>query len=327
MAIVFSTEDVHPRERLSYWRDAMGIVPHEFASDAGPAFRGTVCSEMLDDVMLSDFQCDPCEVKRNTRNIAHSDCDDFLLCSQLSGRAVFSQDDRQAVTERGAFVLLDPRRPFGVSYQGRTRSVSLKIPRRALESRLGAAAALTVQAMETHRPLAGLASGFLSMLPRRAAAVDGTVGVRLAEQVLDLIALAFSVEADQTAVLSSVRATALIRLKAAIEARLWDAALKPAAVAAAAGISVRYANDLLSQEGFSVERYILHRRLERCRRSLEDPTQACRMIGEIAFSWGFSDLSHFGRRFRAAYGLTPGDCRKRAQAPGASIGLPRDAMT
>jgi AraC-like DNA-binding protein len=52
--------------------------------------------------------------------------------------------------------------------------------------------------------------------------------------------------------------------------------------------------------------------LERCRRVLEDPTQSHRLIGEIAFSWGFSDLSHFVRRFRAAYAITPGDCRRGA---------------
>jgi hypothetical protein len=52
--MVFSTEDVLPRERLGYWRDAIGVVPHEFAS-----FSGTVRSVLLDDVTLSDFQCDP----------------------------------------------------------------------------------------------------------------------------------------------------------------------------------------------------------------------------------------------------------------------------
>jgi AraC family transcriptional regulator, positive regulator of tynA and feaB len=75
---------------------------------------------------------------------------------------------------------------------------------------------------------------------------------------------------------------------------------------------VRYANDLLSQEGSSIERYVQRRRLERCRRALEDPKQAHRLIGEIAFAWGFSDLSHFSRRFRATYGMTPSDYRRRA---------------
>jgi AraC-like DNA-binding protein len=113
--------------------------------------------------------------------------------------------------------------------------------------------------------------------------------------------------------LSSPRAIALLRVKSAVERRLGDPELKPAAVAAEAGISVRYANDLLSQEGSSVERFILHRRLERCRQALEDTAQDHRLIGEIAFAWGFSDLSHFGRRFRATYGMTPGDYRRHAR--------------
>ena len=321
MATVFSTRGVHPRERLSYWREAMGDVPHEFNSSAGQAFLGTVRVEMLDDVAISDIQCDPCEVERSAHNIAYADCEDYLVCLQLIGRGIVSQDDRQAVNENGGFVLLDPRRPFSIDFQGRTSCIRLRLPRQALEARLGATAGLTGRAMKAHRPLTGLASGFVSMLPSRMEALAGASRVRLAAQVLDLVALAISVEAgDGGVVLSSARATTLLRLKAAIESHLCDADLKPATAAAVAGISVRYANDLLSREGFSVERFVQHRRLERCRRALEDPQQAQRMIGEIAFGWGFSDLSHFARSFRRAYGLSPADYRRRAQevAPGAS---------
>ena len=35
------------------------------------------------------------------------------------------------------------------------------------------------------------------------------------------------------------------------------------------------------------------------------------MIGDIAYSWGFSDLSHFGRRFKAEFGCSPGDYRRQ----------------
>ena len=87
--------------------------------------------------------------------------------------------------------------------------------------------------------------------------------------------------------------------------------LRPAAVSAETGISVRYANALLSAEGTSLERCILDRRLERCRRALEDRRQAHRTIGEIAFAWGFSDLSHFGRRFKAEFGVSPGEYRRQ----------------
>ena len=42
-----------------------------------------------------------------------------------------------------------------------------------------------------------------------------------------------------------------------------------------------------------------------------DPRRAHRTIGEIAFAWGFSDLSHFGRRFKAEFGVSPGEYRRR----------------
>ena len=35
------------------------------------------------------------------------------------------------------------------------------------------------------------------------------------------------------------------------------------------------------------------------------------MIGDIALGWGFSDLSHFGRRFKAAFGCSASEYRKR----------------
>jgi AraC-like DNA-binding protein len=92
---------------------------------------------------------------------------------------------------------------------------------------------------------------------------------------------------------------------------LSDPEFKPCDAAAAAGISVRYANALLSHKGTSVERYIMTLRLDRCRRTLEDRTQLHRTIADIAFGWGFLDVSHFCRRFKAEFGSSPRDYRRQ----------------
>ncbi len=290
------------------------VVSHEFASSAGTAFLGTVQTEFLDELVVSDFECDPCEVRRTENNIRSHDCDGFLLAVNLAGKNVISQDARQAVVERGSFVLIDPRRPFAVSYRERGRSVGLKLPRQAFEARLGGASTLTALAMNPQSPLVGLASGFLSLLPARIESLDYPACAKISNQVLDLVALAMAAETHQTGTtLSSPRTSALLRLKTVTESRLSDPTLGPTSVAHAAGISVRYANVLLAQEGSSLQRYIVQRRLERCREALDDPHQAQRLVGDIAFSWGFSDLSHFGRRFKAAFGLSPRDYRQRSQ--------------
>ena len=316
MAITYSTDDVHPRDRVDYWREVVmkNHPRHQFQSHVGPAFHGTLEAGALGALTVVTLESDPSGWKRSQRDVAQCYSDDIVLCLQLSGRTLAQQDGREAIIEHGSFNLFDSTRACAGTHRTRSKSLVISIPRRSLEARVGNVADLSARAMRASNPLAGLAAGFLAMLPQRLDALERPSGTLVAEQALDLIALAFSTVTNQGGVtLSSPRAIALLRVKSAVERRLSDPELRPAAVATEAGISVRYANDLLSQEGSSVERYVLHRRLERCRQALEDTAQAHRMIGEIAFSWGFSDLSHFSRRFRAAYGMAPGDYRRSAQ--------------
>jgi AraC family transcriptional activator of tynA and feaB len=154
-------------------------------------------------------------------------------------------------------------------------------------------------------------SAYIQMMPEHIVALQPGAKLQLAEHLLDLTALALAGNTDRKgAATPSGRSLALMRVRMAVESRLSDPRLDPEAVASAAGVSVRYANGLLSKQGLSLERLIVSRRLERCRRALEDPTQRQRTISEIAYAWGFSDLSHFVRRFKAAYQLAPGEYRR-----------------
>ena len=103
------------------------------------------------------------------------------------------------------------------------------------------------------------------------------------------------------------------QIRAAIESRLCNPRLDPQIVADAVGISVRYVNALLAEQDTSLTRFILARRLTRCRRAFDDPNQDHRTVGEIAYGWGFSDMTHFSRRFKEAYGVSPSEYRRRAE--------------
>lgn len=63
--------------------------------------------------------------------------------------------------------------------------------------------------------------------------------------------------------------------------------------------------------GTSPYRYLTLRRLERARRMIRGGDA----IASVAHDCGFSDQSHFGRAFKAAYGLTPKAWLKAAQRP------------
>lgn len=323
--MIYSTQDVHPRERLSYWLEVAtrGYVEHHFQPANSGTFTGKVEIATLPGLGLARFAADSGTVTRSDRNAARADSGDLLLCMHQKGCMVVTQDGTTKRLTEPSLFLIDPLRPFEIVLDGLTTSIVVRVPRAMLESRIGHSAGLTAQPVATTSSVGALAMGFLEMLPDQAPMLDDTAGMKVAEQLLDLSALALTTERERGASLSSPRAIALLRLKATVERLLIEHGLKPDRIAAETGISVRYANTLLAEEGWSIERYLNERRLERCRAALNDPSQDHRNIGEIAFKWGFSDLSHFGRRFKVRYGCTPTEYRAERQARALSRDLVR----
>ncbi|MBC7831105.1 MAG: helix-turn-helix domain-containing protein, partial [Hyphomicrobium sp.] len=238
----------------------------------------------------------------------------FFLCAQLSGTSIMSQDGRDGAMEPGDFMLMDAQRSSTNFFPGPYALLIIKIPHRAMKARVASSSQLTACTMSGATGIGSLTSEFVRMIPKRLDHLTPTVRAQIGEQVLDLVALALAAErGEDRPALSSARAIALLRLRTAVERRLRDPGLDPTTAAAAAGISVRYANALLNSEESSLERLIIQRRLDRCRLALSDTAQAHRTIGDIAFGWGFSDVSHFSRRFKAAFGSTPREYRAAHQ--------------
>jgi AraC family transcriptional activator of tynA and feaB len=313
MEQVLTTADVRPRDRLAYWYDVACkvFVNHECRIEGASSFETTLLHGNLGQVDVIDLNTVGLRMAaRPARSIAHGEDNVFFLCLQIAGTSTVSQDGRDTTIAPGDFVLQDAQRPYGCEYSPSWRQIIIKIPHRALKARLAPSSQLTACAVRHATGIGGLASDFVRMLPGRIDHLTPTEQTQIGEQVLDLVALALAAEGgkDRPA-LSSARAISLLRLRTEIERRLSDPSLDPATAAGAAGISVRYANALLAKEGTSLERLIVWRRLERCRVALEDAAQDHRTISEIAYAWGFSNASHFDRRFKGAFGLSPRDHR------------------
>lgn len=313
MEKLFSTRDVHQRERFSYWHDVAckNIIEHDSQPECAHSFDAEIEAGTLADMELLLFENSPMKVARTRRNLAQTRTDDLFVFRQVVGRFGLEQEGREVVLEPGDMTLIDPMKPAQGQFPICSKTLILKIRRPELEARVGRTTELVARPLKPIRAESALTSSFLMLVATHVGRMTSSAEQIIRDQTLDLIAVTLgkATEGDRQR-LSSAGMFALSKVRAAIESRLTDPALDVEAVAAAAGVSVRYANLVLAQQDTSISRLIRTKRLERCRKALEDPLQDHRTVSEIAYGWGFSDMTHFGRAFRKAYGVPPSEYRQ-----------------
>ncbi|MBK3800709.1 helix-turn-helix domain-containing protein [Azospirillum brasilense] len=312
MKTVFSTEDVHPRDRFEYWHSVAceKVTAHTSIPEYRTGFQASLQSADLADIPLVVFENSPMAIAHTAHHAAHANADELFVCRQVAGRLALEQDSREVVLQAGDITLLDPRLPYTGRFSKGSKLLVLKIARSMLEARVGKAREMVARPITLLEGENSLTSAYLAMLPMHAGRLSPATEEIVMNQVLDLVAVSLATTMQASPRFSSVRSLVRLQVRAAIDARLADPALDASTVAAAAGVSVRYANAVLAEENTTIMRLVQARRLERCRRALEAPEQNHRTVSEIAYSWGFSDMTHFGRKFKAAYGILPSEYRR-----------------
>lgn len=94
-------------------------------------------------------------------------------------------------------------------------------------------------------------------------------------------------------------------MKAYVGSHLADAALGAKTIAAAHHVSVRHLYKTCAKADLQLEQLIILQRLERAREDLARSTPAPLSVSAVSQRWAFVSASHFARRFRDAYGLSP----------------------
>jgi AraC-like DNA-binding protein len=245
------------------------------------------------------------------RHIRQSSSDICKIDVLASGRCIVAQDGREAQLRPGDLTFVDLSRPARWSMSP-MRAVVVAFPRALLPLRPDELARLTAVTIPGSHGTGALISTLARQLPNYLDDADLGNAARLGTAVLDLLTIGMAAHLDRDSVAApETRQRALLRrIQAFIDEHVDDPDLCPAQLAEAHHISLRYLHKLFQAHDATVARWILHRRLERCRRELLDPAQRDRPVSAIAARWGIPDATHFSRAFRAAYGTTPGEYRR-----------------
>ncbi|MBA2124968.1 AraC family transcriptional regulator [Hyphomicrobium methylovorum] len=313
---LISTSQLHPRDRFDYWHEiaCRATTPHECRPRNRAAFQGEIHAETLAGGSLTSVSHNGITTWRTRRQIAQAnDC--VFLCLQLVGSARFSQYGRDVSLSDGDLALVDNGLQANMTSSLNSHKLLLELGRRDCEARLGKIQQSAARRIDGSRGLGKLLSTFVQGLRGQSSQLSSGAQAQISLQVIDLVAVALSEGESAGPVQSSGRLASLLRLKSVVDANLSNSNVTCEDLANAAGISVRYANQLLDAEDTSLRRLLFSRRIAKCQATLADKTQAHRQISDIAYSWGFDDPSHFGRLFKDATGMTPRSYRMQARQP------------
>jgi AraC-like DNA-binding protein len=148
-----------------------------------------------------------------------------------------------------------------------------------------------------------LAMDYSDLLLKHPAAVE-EAGMAIAAHLLDLAAIGLGARGDHAveAQRGGLRAVRLKAVLTILQRRFSEPDFSAQKLAAEAGLSERYVNELLYEAGASFTTRLNELRM---RKAADLLARKEGRISDIAFECGFNDLSYFNRCFRRRFGLTP----------------------
>lgn len=301
----FSTEGVEEHVGHDLWRSRPSSFGRLFETRPHEAFETRSDYFALGGIQVG-FSTFCSQTWTRSATMARADGVDWLTVNvRFSGGARGDADCGDFNAATGSTIMVDLAQP-GSHFSERSDSALLMIPRALAESVLGPVRALHGAAISAAG--SALLRTHLRQLQQSVNDIPMSQGARMAGVLMDLLAVSLAMEGRPVAVSGEAQDGATRRhALEAIDARLGSAQLNAASLARELNVSRSTLYRLFSAEG-GVNAYIRKRRLERVHQLLGQPCTS-EPIAMLAERWGFCDAAHFGRLFREAYGMTPGDYR------------------
>ncbi|MBI6720821.1 helix-turn-helix domain-containing protein [Pseudomonas syringae] len=302
MAMIFPAEPLQPEDRLDAWQEVVsstyGLVASQPLNEA--PFDGRLNVRGQGSVTFTRIQSSPLHYRRLQQD---RESDHFLLTLSLCPDALVVQNDRESRQGAGDIVLYDSAQPYACSYPEGDDQIVLTVPRKLLLQHIPSAECLVCRTLDGRSALGRVAAVVLTEA-WNAEGLSDPLSERLNASLLDVLSTAFdSVFGDTDIRRQSHQMQQLQRIKQFLLNNLPDTGLTAENIALATHVSPRTLNRLFAQEGTTAIRWLWQQRLSACHDALLK--RHVRRVSDAALNFGFTNLSHFSRAFKNAYGIPP----------------------
>jgi AraC-like DNA-binding protein len=293
---ILSTDLLQPTLRFGFWSDVVcrtfTMLDCRTADRAG--FRARLCSRSIAGISVARVDATPSGVVRTADLIRSNHDDAHIVMLQISGTTRVRQGEASRIMSPGELDVVQADRPYVLDFPRLFSQYVIKLPHAA-------------------QPAGSLISPTAARLVRSLARdlldpdvePDGICDEVTAHAMQELLCGCCQEQglSRQTPDLYS-KAIAIIRDK------LFEPLLGRDRIARELGVSVRTLARAFAMHGTTFDRWLWNCRLEAAYEALLS-SRVSASITEVAVQHGFSDSSHFTRRFKTRFGVTPGSILNR----------------
>ncbi|WP_228000459.1 helix-turn-helix domain-containing protein [Nocardia australiensis] len=309
-----STGAVAAEARTEFWGELISTyhrrrLGYRFRSRQD--FRGRAVLRRTATYQLVGWQADSVTFYRTAGQIRADPDDDYRLIVPTAGAAVIRQGNDQVPISSGAGALVTINRPFSFSHGDGSTGLTMAIPYRELDHRLGHRAE-PARLVDLTSGLGRLVADMATGLVAERGALTQRQFDAAAERLVELLCMHIVGDhPTETGHLASIEAA----VRQYIRAHASDLELTGAGVARALGWSVRQIQLALQAAGMTPRELIKEERLRLAHSRLQDPAFAHWSIGSLASGLGFGSASTFSTDFRRRFGASPRDIRRPSRRP------------
>lgn len=316
---LWSTTGVPAHDVRRYWIETVHREIHELGIDidAQSDFHAYMRRGAVGRVSFSRIAVHGTQVVRRTAAmIARCTRPRYCLIRMRSGCGELRHRGIDTPLRLDECVLIDNRDPYQITIAGYGESITFFLPADWIEGMLPDANRVIAQPLSVHKPWVKVLMNSMEAIELHGAA--GNPPELLEEHFGTTLALAVG----RAEVAQTRRARNTFR---ALQRSLADIALTRNATASdlgrAHGISLRYVHAIFAANDTTFGNELIRLRLEKAHSLLANERFASLSIDEISWQCGFSDASHFRRRFRSRFGVTPSAFRR--ERPSSDPGVPQ----
>ncbi|WP_323877444.1 AraC family transcriptional regulator [Aeromonas caviae] len=306
----YSTQDVRAQDSFDYWNE---LVENTYASSSENKnlteghFDGELSVKSLgSSALITRIKSTPMEYKET---YSGKRTDDYFLCLSLCPQALLTQNGMSSIQLENDIVVYDNNLPFNYLFPDGDNQIVISVPHVVMRQHIPGIKNYLNKTLNGTSPLGKLITTMIQET-WELDELEEVYGDRVLSTILTLLNIAFdAAEPTSIKAVKNYKRDKLALAKEYIQANLGDSTLTVEKISQQLHMSARTLSRLFTRENSSMMRWLWLQRLKACHRALLFKPEL--PISEIAYEYGFSNLSHFNKLFKETYNMTPSDLRHK----------------